>query len=200
MKMRFKKHLRSYKTNADQVKCTCCGHCHYQWWMITQGIGCASYIHFNQEKQIYQVYSCYGSVYDTSLFNVVDNRIIYTKYIKAIEQQNTLTNPKDKQEYRKNLLICDKCIEGYIAKEYITEDINYNSFAVVEELSSFWQEDPILYMDLLKDKNPEEVIKSIREERAKSSEQRMTEKDVREASLDKEYVRKMKENPFEDEI
>lgn len=194
MKMRFKKHLRSYATKLGQVKCTCCGQSHYQWWMITQGIGCASYLFFNKQDNQYQIEACYGSGYDTSRFNVLNNDIIYPKYLRAIEKYDTLTSREDKDLVSQELVFCDKCIENYIAKGYLSEDINYNSMAAVEELSDFWQEDPILYMELMKEAGPETIIGLIKEERTKPLEQRAKERELRESILSPQYVQSVKDN------
>lgn len=95
------------------IKCDSCGNYHYQWWMILQTIGCASYMQLDFTG--YQIVSTYGSAYDTLVFKVVKNRIFFSKHISAIDR---LMN---KIENGNKPIICDKCMERFIKRKYITD-------------------------------------------------------------------------------
>jgi hypothetical protein len=171
MKVRQRKHQLKYKTLENHVKCTCCGKYYSAYFADDQGHGCASYIYLlheinpGVEKKSY-ISSQYGSGYDTMQFNIVDNRVVQQRHIVA-NRSRKLREDEQRRCNDENLLICDSCIAKYIKKGWITEDKEYDAFALIDELSDFYQEYPELYFDIMKHANPSNCIQLIREEKAK---------------------------------
>lgn len=187
MKMRNKKNKISYIPHLGQVKCTCCGN-YYKtiYFCDDQASQCASYIYLLHEidraaeKKSY--IACeYGSGFDTTHFNIIDEQFIKLGHILS-NQIRPLRQDENRRANDKDLLICDRCIESYIEKGWIVEDTNYDAFSWIEELNSFYAEDPQLYSDIML-QGPAHCLRLIREERAKPFEQRQLERIEREKTI-----------------
>lgn len=103
---------KHYQSTGD-IKCDSCGNYHYQWWMILQTVGCASYMRLDSTG--YHIVSTYGSAYDTLVFKVVKDRIPFSKHISAIDRLMNKIAKGSKP------IICDKCMDRFIKRKYIVE-------------------------------------------------------------------------------
>ena len=105
-------------SDSGKLKCASCGNYHYQWWMIShqkktsKKMGCASVMTYNQSEQYYEIFSHYGSGYDTANFKVV--RTLFPKH-KLSSISKLIQQVVDGNEP----IICDKCIDRFKDRGYI---------------------------------------------------------------------------------
>ena len=105
-------------SSADKLKCASCGNYHYQWWMVShqkklsKRTGCASVMIYNKEHNYYEIFSHYGSGYDTANFKVL-RTLFSKKKLFSIDKLTQQVNSK------KEPIICDKCIKRFIDRKYI---------------------------------------------------------------------------------
>ena len=180
MKMRYRKHYKHnsiHKPKFPTLKCTCCGNYYHAWWTSEQASNCASYFHKDNIEQFY-IYGSYPSNFDTMKFTITNNDIVQQRHIIAF---NNRENTRDKWGHYNDspLVVCDNCIRKYVDKGYIVEDTSYNAFAGIEELNSFYNEDPHLYYTFVS-QGPYECMRLIKEEREKPIDQRLEERRLRE--------------------
>lgn len=167
MKMRNKKFVVNNK--AFKIKCTCCAKYYSNPEGWDQGHRCASYIVYQADIEKQSYIQCeYGSGFDTMKFIIKNSNIIKKKH-KIAANKKMKSNDKD-------IVVCDNCIEKYLNKGFIVEDKNYDPFAFIAEMNSFYAEDPQRYYEIVKE-GPEHCIRLIREERAKPLDQRLKERE-----------------------
>lgn len=185
MKMKYKKHQHNYLARKNSLKCTCCGNYYNAWWTKEQATNCASYFYINNDNQ-YAIYGSYPSGFDDIRFIVVNPIIVQARHIFAIANRE---NTKNKWGHYDDspLVVCDFCIQKYLDKGYIVEDTTYDPYAVIDELNSFYAEDPVLYMQIMSH-GPNECMRLIREERAKPIEQRRIEKAIRDQQNPNSFI------------
>lgn len=106
-------------SSMGKEKCSSCVNYHYQWWMIShqkqlsKRTGCASVMTYNKTEDYYEIFSHYGSGYDTSNFKVL-RTLFPKKKVSSIGKLIELVNREEEH------LICDKCIKRFIDRKYIT--------------------------------------------------------------------------------
>ena len=180
MKVRNRKHQIKFKPN-NTIKCTCCGKS-YPVWEGTQASHCASYFSTTVlgqlENKEYYIFSHYGSCFDTTKFNIMNNSILTEKQIMAISEQSFALSKDEKYDDRKTV-ICDNCIEKHLETKDIVEDTDYDYFAVLDDLNALHREDPKLYFTLMST-GPGKCAALIREELEKPIEKRQEERKERE--------------------
>lgn len=176
MKMKEKKHRIKYQPRNNSLKCTCCGKYYNQLFAMAQAVHCASHFWYNENT--WYIYGSYPSGFDDTKF-IINNEpdIIQSRHIIAFAQREANKDTYGHYDNSK-LVVCDACISQFLFQQWIVEDISYNPYAAIEELNSFYAEDPVLYMDIMMS-GPSKCIALIREERSKPMEQRLKEREER---------------------
>lgn len=186
MKMRKKKTQLRYSPQKPSLRCTCCGEYYYCLWTEQQARYCASYFYIDQNND-YAIAGSYPSSFDDLRFTITYPDIVQARHVIAI---NNRENTKDKWGHYNDskLVVCDFCINKFLKRDYIEIDTTYNPYEVIDELNSFYNEDPVLYMEIMQS-GPYDCMRLIREEKEKSIEQRMQEKEIRykNRSIESEY-------------
>lgn len=103
--------------SKGKIKCSSCGNYYYRWWMLShqkkmeKKTGCSSFIKHSENNKGFDIFSAYGSGYDSSIFKVVDNYF----YKKRSSIKRLIKN----YELDSNICICDKCIQRFIKRKDI---------------------------------------------------------------------------------
>lgn len=168
MKFRNKKRKLNHKVFPFKIKCTCCATFYSNPYNSDQGDKCASYIYYSVENG-YLIQSEYGSGFDTTRFFIKNINIVKKKHLIA-------KNNKQITKDDRNIVVCDHCIRKYLKYKFIEIDESYDAFAGINELNSFYAEDPQKYYEIMSNAGPNDCIRLIREERAKPIEQREEER------------------------
>lgn len=179
MKMRYKKHLKNnsiYKPKLPTLKCTCCGNYYHAWWTSSQATHCASYFYINEDNE-YAIYASYPSGFDDTRFQILNQNIVQQRHIFALNNRE-FTKDKWGNYDDSKIVVCDFCIRKFLNKNSIRIDTKYDPYEVTDQLNSFYDEDPILYMQIM-NSGPSECMQLINQERAKPMDQRMKEKELR---------------------
>lgn len=140
MNMQKRKYKLSHLSHEKQVKCSCCKGYYKQLrgFCEDQAHQCASYLYLLHEitpgDESKSYIRCeYGSGFDTSLFNIVDEIIINQQHIIFNRNRKQREN-KYKRADDRELLVCDKCIEKFIISGAIKQDMDYEAFKLNDEI------------------------------------------------------------------
>lgn len=160
IKHKKKKFIFKEKTTLD---CSCCKK-PYKIFAGTQAYRCASY--FYKQDDHYAIVCEYGSGFDTTKFNVINENIVNERQVEAINKF-IINRKKGLPGDDRGSLVCDKCIEKYLVNKDIVQDEEYNHFAILDELTGFYNEDPQNYFEVMS-AGPEKCVNLMHEQKAES--------------------------------
>lgn len=162
MKMRYKKFKLNYLAKPYSLKCTCCGNYYDAWWTKDQASNCAC--HFFQYDNTWYIYGSYPSNFDNIKFVVTYEDIIQARHKIAFANRENIKDQWDHYDDSK-LVVCDNCMRKFLSKNYIQEDKSYDPLAIIDELNSFYHENPEKYFEFVS-QGPNVCMQLIREYKA----------------------------------